>query len=623
MVMNEPSHEAPDLVRLGAARFEAGYWHGMRQASVLIPVVLTRSQIGSKALKQFDALTQFKFPVLPAIGLLDPAIAHHPVLGRLALLCLALLDMMKMPTMSGVRTLEMQAPEGRILVMALPAFREDVKAPQAAMNLAAQLMNQLAASRHIAPDALQAIIHKIAVRFQAKAPSGVNTLRFLQASHDLGIPWRHVAANVFQFGWGAQSRWMDSSFTDETSTIGTKLARNKSSCLKVLRQAGLPAPRNKLVHSAEQAVAAAHDLGFPVVVKAALLDGGRGVFAGLRSPAAVEKFYAQVVKLCPDVLVEEFIVGQDYRLQVFKGEVFWVVHRRPAKVVGDGVSSVQALLARTNHERQVAQASTHPERATKTIVVDDEVQDWLQMQGLSMQSVPASGSVVRLRGAANVSLGGSLQEVPLSSVHPDNRALAIDAAAVMRLDLAGIDLLVPDIGRSWRETGGGICEVNAQPQLSSHLPRLLLPKLVAARGRIPVVAVIGLPESCSIRQTTVEAMRLHGLNLAWPELDSACASLLVNPHVNALVWPMQAMPLHSVSAPVDVVDLVVFFESSSVRHHDPASDPSVWPEWARKAENNWRVSEDARPKGRAVTLAELPARLLSYFLEFAASRCHA
>ena len=118
-------------------------------------------------------------------------------------------------------------------------------------------------------------------------------------------------------------------------------------------------------------------------------------------------------------------------------------------------------------------------------------------------------------------------------------------------------------------------------------------------------------------------MRLHGLNLAWPELDGACASLLVNPHLNALVWPMQAMPLHSESAPVDAVDLVVFFESGSVPHHDPASDRAVWPEWARKAENNWRVSADAQPNGRAVMLDELPARLLSYFLEFAARRCDA
>jgi D-alanine-D-alanine ligase-like ATP-grasp enzyme len=621
--MSERKREVPDLVRLGAARFEAGYWNGMRQASVLIPVTLSRSLIDSSALKQFDALTQLSFSKLPTKDMLEPAIAQHPVLGRLALFCLAVLNMLKMPTMSGVRSLEMQTPEGRVLVMGLPAFHEDVKAPQTAMKLAAQLMNQVSGSQQIKTDSLQASIQKITALFQANAPSGVNTLRFLQASHELGIPWRHLAANVYQFGWGARSRWMDSSFTDETSNIGARLARNKLSCLKVLRQAGLPAPRHRLVRSAEEAVVVAQDLGFPVVVKAAHLDGGRGVFAGLRSPAEVEKFYAKVVKLCPDVLVEEFIVGQDYRLQVFKGEVFWVVHRRPAKVVGDGVSSVQALLVRTNHERQVTQASNQPERATKPIVVDDEVQVWLQSQGLSMQSVPFEGEVVRLRGAANVSLGGSLQEVPLSSVHPDNSALAIDAAAVMRLDLAGIDLLVPDIGRSWRETGGGICEVNAQPQLSSHLPRFLLPKLVIARGRVPVVALIGLPESCSIRQTTVEAMRLHGMNLAWPELNGACASLLVNPHVNALVWPMQAMPMHSVSAPVDAVDLVVFFDSGRVPHRGSKPDRAVWPEWARNAKSNWRVSDVELPNDRAVTLDELPARLLSYFLEFAARRCDA
>lgn len=619
--MSELKQEAPGLVRLGTASFEAGYWHGMRQASVLIPVTLTRSRINARTLKQFDVLSRLLFPVPPDLDLLDPGIAQHPVLGRLALFCLALLDMLKMPTMSGVRALEMQTPEGRLCLMGLPAFKENVKAPQAAMNLAVQLMNQLAASRLMSSEALQDSIQKMTTLFKAEAPSGVNTLRFLQAAHDEGIPWCHVAANVYQFGWGARARWLDSSFTDETSNIGTRLARNKLSCLKVLRQAGLPVPRHRLVRSAEQAVVVAQNFGFPVVVKAANLDGGKGVFAGLRSTDAVEKFYAQVVKLCPDVLVEEFIVGQDYRLQVFKGEVFWVVHRRPAKVVGDGVSSVQALLDRTNHERPLALESTRAERATKPILIDDEVHDWLQAQGLSLQSVPASGEVVRLRGAANVNLGGSLQEVPLSSVHPDNRALAVQAAAVMRLDLVGVDLLVPDIGRSWRETGGGICEVNAQPQLSRHLPRLLLPKLVTARGRIPVVAMIGLSESWSIRQTTMEAMRLHGLNLAWPEADGACPPLLFDPHVHALVWPMQYMPVRSMSAPVDAVDLVVFIETGSAPHHDLESDRAAWPEWARNAPNCWRVSEDAQSKDWAVSVDELPARLLSYFLEFAAKRC--
>jgi len=53
-------------------------------------------------------------------------------------------------------------------------------------------------------------------------------------------------------------------------------------------------------------------------------------------------------------------------------------------------------------------------------------------------------------------------------IHPDNRAMAAAAVAAFDLDIAGIDLRMPDISRSWREVGAGICEVNPQPNLAVH-----------------------------------------------------------------------------------------------------------------------------------------------------------
>ncbi|WP_374447073.1 hypothetical protein [Stella sp.] len=46
--------------------------------------------------------------------------------------------------------------------------------------------------------------------------------------------------------------------------------------------------------------------------------------------------------------------------------------------------------------------------------------------------------------------------------------MAEAAVAVFDLDIAGIDLRMPDIARSWREVGAGICEVNPQPNLAVH-----------------------------------------------------------------------------------------------------------------------------------------------------------
>ena len=57
--------------------------------------------------------------------------------------------------------------------------------------------------------------------------------------------------------------------------------------------------------------------------------------------------------------------------------------------------------------------------------------------------------------------------------------------------MAGVDLLIPDIGHSWFESGAHICEVNAQPQMftTMHKP-MLVDMLGDAGGRIPVAMVI-------------------------------------------------------------------------------------------------------------------------------------
>src|SRR5206468_1683904 len=89
------------------------------------------------------------------------------------------------------------------------------------------------------------------------------------------------------------------------------------------------------------------------------------------------------------------------------------------------------------------------------------------------------------------------------AMHPHNLEIACRAARVIGLDVAGIDIISPDISRSLRETGGGIIEVNAGPGFRMHLqpsegkPRnvarpvvdMLFPR--GAPSRIPIVAITG------------------------------------------------------------------------------------------------------------------------------------
>lgn len=607
------------VIDLKNSRFESGYWNGLRQPAFIFDIRFAKNAIQRTSLEQYDHIVEALLPKREA-WVHPQIVRQHPLLSRLAGTSMDILSAAGMPIMSGVNALQVHRQDGIHWLLGLSAVSANILAPQRAISWSARLLDFLEDGREIAIESLRQDLQRLIEACKRRAPSGANTLRFLQAAYEEDIPWRHVANNVYQFGWGSRARWLDSSFTDQTPRISAALARDKQACAAVLREAGLPVPRHRLAGSEAQAVEAAQVLGYPVVVKPADLDGGRGVFVDLREEAAVQKAYAAARLLSRRILVEQYIAGQDYRLQVHQGEVFSVIHRRPAYVVGNGVATVEALVQRTNRERRQPSADHLAEQARKAIMIDHEVHDWLQHQGLTLTSVPADGQRVRLRGAANVSAGGTREEV-LHKAHRDNLALAVRAARVLRLDLAGIDLLIPDIARSWKETGAAICEVNGQPQISRHLLRPLLSRLVRGGGRIPVIAIAGstLPVD-SVRATLVSELLIDHVHVGWVGAEEAssvaagdqtadCRALLADPLIDALIWYLPAKRTPVDGLPFDRLDLLILPEPvmDSATPAQPATD------WLRQLSaislRVWRVFNAIAPDHEGVTLQALPARL--------------
>jgi cyanophycin synthetase len=164
------------------------------------------------------------------------------------------------------------------------------------------------------------------------------------------------------------------------------------------------------------------------------------------------------------VLVERFITGQDYRLLIVGG-LMVAARRDPAQVVSDGQHSVGELVAITNEDphRRAGHSST-----LTCIRVDEAAELVLAQQGLTAESIPEAGQVVRLRTNCNLSTGGTASDVT-DSVHPANAQVAQLAAQIFDLDVAGIDMLCTDITRPLAEQNGAIVEVNAAPGLRMHI----------------------------------------------------------------------------------------------------------------------------------------------------------
>ncbi|WP_186343169.1 hypothetical protein [Allochromatium palmeri] len=334
-------------------------------------------------------------------------------------------------------------------------------------------------------------LRRLRERLARDSGQGINTPRILRAAVELRVPFTRLDSKAYMIGQGPHSRWMRSTYTDRTSAISSGFARHKQLTARILSLHGLPAPQHFAAGSADEAVRRARQLGFPVVIKPDDLDGGKGVHAGLRNEALVRQCHAEARRHSRNILVEKHVEGRDYRLTVFEGRLIKATERIPGGVTGNGVESVRRLIDSANQLPDIQQRTK--DRGKPLLQLDTEAIDLLAEAGLTPDSIPPEGDFIRLRRRANVSTGGRTRMVG-GEVHPDNERLAIRAAAAMRLDIAGIDLIIPDIGRSWLESEAIICEVNAQPQIGEidqpGLYKEIIPTLLGGNGRIPVALVL-------------------------------------------------------------------------------------------------------------------------------------
>jgi cyanophycin synthetase len=487
-------------------QFLPGHAYGQQQATLLVKVAMTQQT--EPDTRAFDALLADQFE-LPETMQRLPAEGPAAVIERLMLAHLVVQQEHKIPVFGLGRLVHISdaAADGRVqTVWAAPCVH-----PQASLLVLQWAARALSATS--GPAALDTVLTALRTcqeKLRAYALPGTNPMHFLRAAFEMRVPTRRLSGEIFGFGLACRMRLLQSSITDETNHIGVALVRRKQSTAAVLRQHGIPVPSHEAVRDCGGALQAASRLGYPVVVKPDDQEQGHGVFAGLKTPQALEEAFRQTSAISKNILVEKHHDGLDYRLTVFRGQVVKVLLRSPGTVVGDGVHTVAELV--TMEQNTVQHRRTLRQRGRASLELDAEALGLLRERGQSLTTVPAAGEQVVLRRKSNISAGGNQSLVPLDRVHPDNQALAARACEAVRLDLCGVDLLVPDIGRSWLETGGVIIELNAQPQIGISLDPGVYARILTGLGdshwSIPLQLVIC--ESASQMPSPDEMVALCG-----------------------------------------------------------------------------------------------------------------
>ncbi|MDR2786770.1 MAG: cyanophycin synthetase [Candidatus Accumulibacter sp.] len=299
---------------------------------------------------------------------------------------------------------------------------------------------------------------------------GPSTGAIVYAAVARGIPYHRLTqGSLVQFGWGSRQRRIQAAEIDATSAVAESIAQDKELTKRLLQSAGVPVPAGRPVEDAEDAWAAAREIGIEngvaVVVKPRDGNQGKGVAVNLKTREQVSAAYAAASRISGKVLLERYISGQDHRFLVVGNKLVAAARREPPMVIGDGAHTVSQLVDQINADPR--RGAGHATSLTR-IRFDDIAIARLAEDGLDAESVPARGRRVILRNNANLSTGGSAADVT-DDVHPDFAARAVTAAQMLGLDIAGIDIVCKNVLRPLEEQGGGIVEINATPGLRMHL----------------------------------------------------------------------------------------------------------------------------------------------------------
>jgi cyanophycin synthetase len=340
------------------------------------------------------------------------------------------------------------------------------------------------------------------VRRAQQREFGPSTQSLVDAAVERDIPWLRLNEySLVQFGHGKYQKRIQATVTSDTGTIATSLASDKEGTHSVLRDMGLPVPKQTMFATEEDAVSAVKRMGYPVVIKPLDANHGRGVCINLNSEEEVRESYhiAKAQSHSRYVIAESFITGFDHRMLVVNNELVAVAKRVPGHVTGDGKSTIAQLVDVVNSDPR---RGIGHEKVLTRIDIDGQAEELLEEAGYDENTVLKKNEIFFLRATANLSTGGTSIDLT-DVVHPDNREMAVRAIRAIGLDIGGVDFITDDITSSYKSVGGGIVEVNAGPGFRMHVapsegqPRDVSGKVLdmlyppGTPSRIPVAAITG------------------------------------------------------------------------------------------------------------------------------------
>jgi cyanophycin synthetase len=357
---------------------------------------------------------------------------------------------------------------------------------------------------------------------------GPSTGCIVEEAAKRNIPYiRLNKQSLVQLGYGVHQKRIRATIASTTSNIAVDIACDKEETKMLLEAAEIPVPNGTVVRTEAGLDEAIEKFGYPLVIKPIDGNHGKGNTTNIINREQAVKALEAAKQYGRSCIVERFITGFDFRVLVINHKFICAALRTPASVVGDGKNTIQYLIDETNKDPRRGYGH---EKVLTQITVDGSTMKMLEEKNYTLETVPPKGELVLLKTTANLSTGGTSEDVT-DEVHPANIFMCERISKIIGLDICGIDIMASDLRTPVSENGGAILEVNAAPGFRMHIdPSVGLPRNAAepvvdmlfpkgSEGRIPIIAITGTNGKTTTTRLTAHIAKSAGKKVGYTTSD--------------------------------------------------------------------------------------------------------
>jgi len=357
---------------------------------------------------------------------------------------------------------------------------------------------------------------------------GPSTGSLVEEAESRDIPYiRLNEQSLVQLGYGVNQKRIQATTTVNTNMISVDIAGDKAATKKLLGDMGVPVPKGYRIRDIDDLEDTLTRVGYPAVIKP--LDGnhGKGATVGIKNLEEAQVAWEKAKEYSRWVIVEQQLMGSDFRALVVNNRLIAVAERVPAHVKGDGKSTIQELIDLTNSDPRRGYGH---ENVLTQISIDNQTLRCIAKAGYTLDSKLKKGEILHLKTTANISTGGTAIDCT-DEVHPENTFLFERIARIIGLDIAGIDVIAPNVTEPLHQNGGGIIEVNAAPgfrmhlspsegigrNVSEHVIDMLFPP--GTPSRIPIFAITGTNGKTTTTRLIAHILKNSGRTVGFTTTD--------------------------------------------------------------------------------------------------------